>query len=308
MEETKIMMKIDDAAKAYLDEKKALNSFSKATLRNRSIWLKKLQEYFKSINIVYVHEIHKNAITSYLSSLKVSNNTKLTIMLDLNSFLDYLVETELIIDNYAARMKKPKKEKKEQPVLFDGDIDKLTDAVIDNCTEKFIDRDLLIVSFILNTAVRVTELVNLNIDDIDIDNLEFKVKRKGGKEAYLPYSEQIQEMIQIWFQQREKEFNVKPGERALFVSTRGTRIAVRTVQELIKKYMTKAGLIKSQMGPHLIRRTSLTKMIEESDIKTVQEIAGHEDMRTTAIYVKTNKRRMRKAVESRLPLKGRNCL
>lgn len=302
MTEVEKNMKIEDAIETYLKEKKALSSLSASTLKTRSCSLKKMQEYFNSINIVYVHDLHRNAVISYLDSLNVSNNTKLTKMFELNSFIDYLVEKELILDNVVSRMKKPKKEKKEQPVLFNGDIEKLTDSVIDNCSEKFIDRDLLIVSFILNTAVRVTEIVNLNIEDIDTENMEFKVTRKGGNGVYLPYSEQIQEMLLTWLQQRES-FNIGPEEKALFVSTHGKRISVRTVQGMVKKFMKKAELIKSQMGPHLLRRTALTKMIENTDIKTVQEIAGHEDMRTTAIYVKTNKERMREAVNRPLNLK-----
>lgn len=295
---------IQEAVDRYINEKTAVNTLSKTTLQGRVYSLRSACVFFNSININYVHELHRNAVVDYCKQLKVAHNSKITKILELNAFLTYSKEEGIGEEMHLCRVKPPKKEIKKQDVLFEGDINKLTDAVIDNSSEKFIDRDLLIVSLFLNTAIRVAELVSLDIDNVDMTKLEFKIRRKGNDEANLPFSEQVHDMLLTWLQQR-KSFNIEPDEKALFVSTRGKRISIRTVQLMIKKNLSHARLIKSQMGPHLLRRSALTRMVEENDIFTVKEIAGHKDIRTTAIYLRTNEERKRAAVSKPLKLKER---
>lgn len=304
MKQDKDPITIQDAVDRYINHKSAINTLSKTTLQRRVYSLKNACVFFNSIGINYVHELHRNAVVKYYEGLKVAHNSKITKILELNAFLTYLKEEGIGKDMHLNRMKPSKKIIKLQPVLFEEDINKLTDAVLDNSSEKFIDRDILIITLFLNTGIRVAELVSLDIYNVDMVNLEFKIRRKGNDEATLPFSEQIHEMLLTWLPQRES-FNISPDEKALFVSTWGKRISIRTVQLMTKKNLSNALLIKSQMGPHLLRRSALTRMVEENDISTVQEIAGHKDIRTTAIYLRTNEERKRAAVSKPLKLKQR---
>lgn len=175
-----------------------------------------------------------------------------------------------------------------------------------------VDRDRAIISVFLGTGMRVSELVGLDLDDIDFKNQTFRVVRKGGNEDFVYFGEEIYDALVSYLtidddteeikskSPRELLLKDNSDEKALFLSLRGTRIAVRSVQELVKKY-SKMIQTNKKITPHKLRSTYGTALYRETgDIYLVAEVLGHKDVNTTkkhyADQSNENRRRAANAV------------
>ena len=146
--------------------------------------------------------------------------------------------------------------------------------------EKTRDRDLAIIVTLLGTGVRVTELVGLDIGDLDFDNGAMRVIRKGGNEDMVYFGEEVEEMLRNYLDER-LEMTPEPGhENALFISQNNTRITVRSVERLVKKYASTA--TAKRITPHKLRSTYGTALYQETgDIYLVADVLGHKNVNTT---------------------------
>ena len=163
-------------------------------------------------------------------------------------------------------------------------------------------RDLAIVVTLLGTGVRVTELVGLDISDLDFDNGAMRVIRKGGNEDIVYFGEEVEEMLRNYLDERLL-MEPEPGnENALFISQRNTRITVRSVERLVKKYASTATVKK--ITPHKLRSTYGTTLYQETgDIYLVADVLGHKNVNTTrkhyAAMKEDNKRKAARIVQLR---------
>lgn len=161
--------------------------------------------------------------------------------------------------------------------------------------EKTRDRDLAIIVTLLGTGVRVTELVGLDIGDLDFDNGAMRVIRKGGNEDMVYFGEEVEEMLRNYLDER-LEMTPEPGhENALFISQNNTRITVRSVERLVKKYASTA--TAKRITPHKLRSTYGTALYQETgDIYLVADVLGHKNVNTTRKhYAAMKEERKRKA-------------
>ena len=168
--------------------------------------------------------------------------------------------------------------------------------------EKTRDRDLAIIVTLLGTGVRVTELVGLDIGDLDFDNGAMRVIRKGGNEDMVYFGEEVEEMLRNYLDKR-LEMTPEPGhENALFISQNNTRITVRSVERLVKKYASTA--TAKRITPHKLRSTYGTALyLETGDIYLVADVLGHKNVNTTrkhyAAMKEERKRRAANVVQLR---------
>ena len=168
--------------------------------------------------------------------------------------------------------------------------------------EKTRDRDLAIIVTLLGTGVRVTELVGLDIGDLDFDNGAMRVIRKGGNEDMVYFGEEVEEMLRNYLDER-LEMTPEPGhENALFISQNNTRITVRSVERLVKKYASTA--TAKRITPHKLRSTYGTALYQETgDIYLVADALGHKNVNTTrkhyAAMKEERKRRAANVVQLR---------
>ena len=168
--------------------------------------------------------------------------------------------------------------------------------------EKTRDRDLAIIVTLLGTGVRVTELVGLDIGDLDFDNGAMRVIRKGGNECWVYFGEEVGEMLGDYLDER-LEMTPEPGhENALFISQNNTRITVRSVERLVKKYASTA--TAKRITPHKLRSTYGTALYQETgDIYLVADVLGHKNVNTTrkhyAAMKEERKRRAANVVQLR---------
>lgn len=147
--------------------------------------------------------------------------------------------------------------------------------------EKTRDRDLALVTLLLGTGIRVSELVGLDINDVDFRNNAIKVVRKGGNEAIVYFGEEVEKTLKNYLTLRKGQ-NALPGnEDALFLSSQKKRIGVRAVENLVEKYASHITTVK-KITPHKLRSTYGTALYHETgDIYLVASVLGHKDVNTT---------------------------
>lgn len=238
---------------------------------------------------------------------KVSEVTKARRLSSVRSLYKYLYISGQIPENQMTKVRSPKLDEKEIIRLEDDEsIDFLntilTGKGIDSeqgkrFNEQQMFRDYTIMAVLLNTGIRVSECVGLDIKDIDTSTSSLRVIRKGHSEyTTLYYNDTLTELLEEYLDERAAIKDVKEGsEDALFLSNRKKRIAVRSVEELVKKYTERAGLLK-HITPHKLRSTFGTSLYEATgDIRATADALGHKSIETTSRrYVETGKDRRKK--------------
>ena len=196
----------------------------------------------------------------------------------LKSFYKYLtVRTKQLTENPVGDLEYPKLRKSLPKYLTFEQSASLLKAV-SGPNEK---RDYAILMIFLNCGIRRSELVGLNLTDVYEDRL--RVVGKGNKERFVYFGTPCRKAIDAYLPERNKK--VLSDNRALFGSRDGNRISVTAVHRLVKKYLLMAGLDPTQFSAHKLRHTAATMMLSGGvDVKTVQEVLGHENLNTTQIY------------------------
>lgn len=229
-----------------------------------------------------------------------SNRTKARKIACLRSYFKYLYSiVKIIPDNPAIDLETPKKSSR-LPVALTLEESKRLLSSIEGTNEK---RDYAIITLFLNCGLRLSELISINIDKIKGDTLT--VVGKGNKERTIYLNDVCVKAIEEYLSVRPE---AKPGhENALFISNRKTRFTQKGVQHMVDKYLKEAGLSVKRYSPHKLRHTAATLMYQYGhvDIRTLQEILGHESVSTTQIYTHIDKEQLRDAVKQN-PLNDNN--
>ena len=242
--------------------------------------------------------------------------TKSRKLSTLKSFFKYYYNKDRISANPAAKVATPKI--KDKPILrLEGDeVGKLLDLV-DSDTDKnesskrlisFREhtrkRDLAILTLFLGTGIRISELVGLNIADIDFNSKAFKVTRKGGAQTILYITDEIAAALQDYLLEREAEGLIE-DRPALFLSLQKRRITVRAVENLVKKYASLITPLKN-ITPHKLRSTFGTGLYNQTnDIYVVAEILGHRDINTTKRHYAAISEQIKKEAAEKVQLRGK---
>ncbi len=229
----------------------------------------------------------------------------------LRSFYNYFFQNELIQNNPAALVPLPKRPEKEIIRLEPNEVAILLDQVEDGTklTKKELEyhkktklRDVALLTLLLGTGIRVSECVGLNIQDVNFDVNGIKIRRKGGFEAVVYFGEEVETALLDYLEQREHIIPSQGHENALFLSLQNRRMAVRSVENLVKKYSSKVTTLK-KITPHKLRSTYGTSLYRETnDIYLVADVLGHKDVNTTRKHyaAQEDERRRRAANAVRL--------
>ncbi|MGR3806239.1 tyrosine recombinase XerC [Pasteurella testudinis] len=196
----------------------------------------------------------------------------------LRGFLNYLLSQGEIEVNPASAVSAPKQAKRLPKNIEAEQIGQL----LDNSSNEPIDlRDLAMMELMYSAGLRLNELQQLNVQDLQSRTRELRVIGKGNKERILPYGRYAAQAIQKWLAVRVL-FN--PEDDALFVSMRGKRITHRAIQKRLEVWGQRQGL-PTHLNPHKLRHSFATHMLESSsDLRAVQELLGHANLSTTQIY------------------------
>lgn len=216
---------------------------------------------------------------------------KMRKLASLRSFFEFLFKNEYISSDISKLVDMPKRHEKPIIRLEIDEVARMLDLVEsgDALSERQKSynehtrlRDLTILTLFLGTGIRVSELVGLNIDDIDFSINGFLVTRKGGNQAVLYFPNEVAAVLQKYMSER-KQMEPLPGhEDALFLSLQNKRISIRAVQMMVKKYAVPAAPLKKHLSPHKLRSTFGTSLYHETgDIYLVADVLGHSDVNTT---------------------------
>ena len=271
------------------------------------------EEDYEKIDITSFTEQDLRKITledihAYISHLAVDNKSKATTrarkISTIRIFFKYLSQKTNTLDiNPAQNLETPKLEKRMPKYLSLEDSKKLLEAAghEDNRNYK---RDYAITTLFLNCGMRLSELVGININDIDFEECKMTVIGKGNKERTIYLNKACMLAINDYLSSRPSssliKHDSKNSEKALFISEQKKRISNRTVQDIINKELKKAGLDSKNLSVHKLRHTAATLMYQYGnvDIRALQELLGHESISTTEIYTHVNNEQVRNAVES----------
>lgn len=245
-----------------------------------------------------------NTVRGYLSVLNEKQYSKSTIarkIATLRSFYKFLLKRGRISSNPVAAIRTPKQEKKLPRFLEYEEVKRLLDAPpMDTWLGS---RDKAIMETLYSTGLRVSELVGLNMDDVDFLGEIVHVRGKGKKERISPIGTSALQAIQHYmeFRNRRAQSNDNFDPKVLFVNKHGRRLSTRSVRRKMDKYLKIAGLDPS-ISPHTLRHSFATHMLNNgADLRSVQELLGHQSLSTTQIYTHLTTSRLKEVYENAHP-------
>jgi site-specific recombinase XerD len=293
----KVRTKLDSLPKVIKDYYYYLEGADKSynTIKTYINYVKNLMDY--CTNGRYDEEFYKkitsSAINQYMSSIKyktgpkgevvkVGNGIRATRWSALNTFFIYLKNNQLIADNPMEQTFRPScKQEKHVTFLNENEIKQCIDNVYANCTEKFINRDICIISLGISIGLRVSAITQINLEDIDFDTNTIRVVEKGNKYRIMNFGDNLKQKLIAWINDRNKYFG-DVATNALFISRKRNRISVSAVEDLIGKYTKN---IDKHITPHKLRATCATNLYKKTgDIYMVAEQLGHANIATSKIY------------------------
>lgn len=255
-----------------------------------------------TIKKITLEDIH--AFIAYLTrEYHSKSSTRARKISTIRIFFKYLSRKAKLIEvNPAQDLETPKLDKRLPKYLSLEDSKKLLD-VTSNEDNRNSERDYAIITLFLNCGMRLSELVGINLQDIDFEDYKLNVIGKGNKERTIYLNKACMKAIADYLEVRPKEgikHDSKYSEKALFLSERKTRISNRTVENVVTKQLQAAGLDTKKYSVHKLRHTAATLMYQygQVDIRALQELLGHESIATTEIYTHVSNDQVRNAVES----------
>ncbi|PVZ65620.1 tyrosine recombinase XerC [Pelagibaculum spongiae] len=276
------VLSIKKAIEGFLQHLASERRLSGHTLSAYQRHLETLSLYLDEINLHRLQKIDQKHLKGLINRQRAAGISAKSIRQPISawrSFFAWLVLKEQLSDNPANGLKPPKAEKK-LPVTLDVDS---TQQLLDHISEDALSiRDLAFMELFYASGMRLSELQQLDLIDIDWQQQLIKVLGKGQKSRLVPFGKKAAQALKAWIDDRQQW----PGSQlpALFLSQRGRRITQRAIQQRLDVRGRQAGL-NQRLHPHKLRHSFASHLLESSsDLRAVQELLGHENISTTQIY------------------------
>ena len=291
--------------KSYLRLEKSLSPNSVAAYLNDIQKLTNfIEENYGKISIKEIKLKHLQVFLNFLNELGLSVNSQGRLVSSMRGFFIFLILEEVIDENPAELLDSPKIGRKLPDVLSVGEIDYLF-SQIDLSTQEG-TRNRAIVELLYGCGLRVSELVNLEIENVFFEEELILVHGKGNKERYIPIGKTAQSQVKLYLDHYRNKQEVKDvdSQAILFLNRRGKKLSRQMIFIFIKNLVAKAGIEKN-ISPHSFRHSFATHLIEGgADLRSVQSLLGHESILTTEIYTHLDQRMLRETIERYLPRYG----
>lgn len=246
-------------------------------------------------------------IRAYLAMMRNSDYSKSTIarkLATLRSFYKFLVRCEIIEASPVSVIRTPRQDKRLPKCLDIEQVDALLSAP--DTSTLLGARDKAILETIYSGGLRIGELVSLNIEDLDEFSEALRIRGKGKKERLTPLGSKAIDAIDAYMQMRRNVFEA-PKRGPLFVNKFGNRISARSVRRKFDTYHQMAG-IPTHISPHVLRHSFATHMLNAgADLRSVQEMLGHESLSTTQIYTHLTTSRLKEVYDKAHPMANRSA-
>ncbi|HHU30693.1 MAG: site-specific tyrosine recombinase XerD [Bacillota bacterium] len=284
---------------SYLSVEKGLAA---NTLEAYNRDLQAFAAFLKSRGITAFESVKRNEITAYLRSLQKKGRAATTLsrnLASIRSLYNFIFLEKRIDENPTADLESPKIEKKLPRVLSTREVELLLEQP--DCSQLGGIRDKAMLELIYATGIRVSELMSLDLADVNLDAGFLRCLGKGSKERIIPLGSVAVRWVDEYLQKCRPKLIRYSGEKALFLNQHGKRLTRQGFWKILKKYATKAGISK-EITPHTIRHSFATHLLENgADLRSVQEMLGHADISTTQIYTQITKHRLRDVYEKAHP-------
>ncbi|RMG03507.1 MAG: tyrosine recombinase XerC [Acidobacteria bacterium] len=294
---------MEEYLKQFLEHLRYERNASQHTLRNYAIDLGQFLDYLINIgkgNAIKVNDIDHLTIREWMAHLYSQNKKKTSIarkLASLRTFFQFLVREGVLEQNPARLVSRPRIEQKLPTTLSVEEVTKFIE--MPDLSTDLGKRDRAILEFLYATGVRVSELVNLNLRDIDFREKVVRVTGKRRKQRVVPFGDYAAQALMLYLVEARPKFlaNCPPSKRdeqAVFLNYQGTRITTRSVGRMVEKYIKQCADLHS-ISPHSLRHTFATHLLDKgADLRAIQELLGHARLSTTQIYTQVS---MEKLIE-----------
>lgn len=277
----------------FIEEISVEKNYSHFTITNYMDDLEQFISFLNELNIKTLNDVEYQDIRLYINHMHEQGYQNKTIsrhISSIRSFFKYLKKENKIKENPTILINNPKSEKKLPKYLSYDDLNKVLNAF--NNTDILSIRNSLILEMLYSTGMRVSELTNLKISDISLDELSIKVFGKGSKERIVFFGSPCKKLLIKYLDKSYNYLNVDNIEY-LFLSKTGKKINEREIRLIVDQAASISG-INYKISPHTLRHTFATHMLNEgADLRSVQELLGHENLSTTQIYTHLSNDRIR---------------
>ncbi len=255
------------------------------------------------VDIAFIESVTSEEIYDFLHYVYESRSNKWSArsrkLSALRSFYKYLTVNKRVIENDPTKnIDSPQKKKTLPKFLTLSESEQLLEAVRADEASKTRERDYCMLVLFLNCGMRLSELVGINLSDIDRDMETLRVVGKGSKERMIYLNDACRDAIRTYLRVRAADEVQIKDRNALFLSSRHSRISNKTVQWVVYKYLKLAGLENKHFSTHKLRHTAATLMYQSGnvDVRVLKDILGHEQLNTTQIYTHVSDDHMKKAI------------
>ena len=288
--------------KAFLDYLRLERNYSERTVVSYGTDLREFGDYLENADAeLDFTKVHSDNIRNWVVSLMdegrvaTSVNRKLSA---LRSFYRFLLKKKKIKVNPTLKIVGPKKKKPLPSFVREKDMDKLLDEIsfdegFEGC------RDRLILEMFYTTGMRLSELIGLDDADVDVSARLVKVTGKRNKQRLIPFGNELAEDLLIYIKVRNE--TLPHGAKAFFVLKDGKRMYPMAVYRIVRRSLSKVVTLKKK-SPHVLRHTFATAMLnDDAELRSVQELLGHESLVTTEVYTHTTFEELKKVYEQAHP-------
>ena len=245
--------------------------------------IEKFAKHLKNISPLEVNRKNLMSFIDFLGEKSISARSRARNLSSIKSFYNYLIFDNQLENNPCENIHSPKLDKKLPIFLSIEEVNKIIESV--DLSQENGERDRNILETLYSCGLRVSELVNLKISNIDFNDQYIKIIGKGNKQRIVPINNTLITYLNIYINNIRSKNNIKKGnEDFLFLNKRGTKLSREMIFLIVKKYI-KIANIKKNISPHTFRHSFATHLVEGgADLRAVQEMLGHSNITTTEIY------------------------
>ena len=265
----------------YLEYLKYQKNYSDETIHSYSIDIEEFLDYINS-ECINICEVGYDVVKAWLINLDEKKNKSTTVSRKISSlrgFYKYLINNKVMDSNPFSLVSLPKKERHLPRFFYYNELEEMFQ--VPKLNTALGQRDRLLLEMLYATGVRVSELVNIKVSDINGE--EIRVLGKGNKERIVEFGDYAESILELYLNEGYKSLNIKKSEY-LFLNNRGGKLTTRGVRYILDNIINKTTIDK-KISPHMLRHTFATHLLNEGcDLLTVQELLGHESLTATSIY------------------------
>lgn len=266
---------------------------SKNTILSYQRDLNKFFAYLEDMKVKDIKKVNNTSLNSYVLLMEKENFATSTIsrnIATLKAYFNYLFKQGIVADDPAEKLKAPKIEKKLPGILSVEEVTLLLDQPSGNSNKEIRDKAML--ELLYATGIRVSELISLTLDDVNITSGYIRVS-EGSRERIIPFGSVARTALKSYLKNARPGMIATESETVLFTNCSGQPMSRQGFWKVLKQYAKRAG-IEADITPHTLRHSFAAHLVENgADLRSVQEMLGHSDVSTTQIYAKMTNNRIK---------------